>query len=484
MQVIAMRKDRIPVAVSTVVLAVVTITYKLVLVLIGFAVILFQPARMMTYLDPVLPVIYLGLGLNILCVAALLLLVFDPNLVRVISLKALSLWNRIRPPRNLEKQTAWLNRILEQYQGSAEFYRTHQHVIIHVLFITFLQRYFLFLVTWFTYRSFDLSGQTMPMITGLQAMISVAADMLPFPGGMGISENLFLEIFQPIFGALLVLPGMIVSRGISYYTQLLICACMTAAAAIILNNHTERRRRHMIRFIGIYDYTVILTYIGLISSVFGITQAIHGDYKAAIFCLAFSGVCDAFDGRIARTKKNRTEDEKNFGIQLDSLCDVICFGVFPALICYLLGVRGLLGLILLFFYCTCAVIRLAFFNVLEGNRQKTEGGSNKVYRGLPVTSIAFILPMAFWLQFFLSELAFLILLHFILLVVAFLFILDFPLRKPGFKTILIMIGIVSVTVGIIFAYTKYKLPSHTDESNQLVEEVEEFVEEIYETEIP
>ena len=69
----------------------------------------------------------------------------------------------------------------------------------------------------------------------------------------------------------------------------------------------------MLHFIGVYDYTVILTYLGLISSVFGITQAIHGDYKVAVFCLAFSGVCDAFDGRVARRKKNRTEDGKNFG---------------------------------------------------------------------------------------------------------------------------------------------------------------------------
>lgn len=235
------------------------------------------------------------------------------------------------------------------------------------------------------------------------------------------------------------------------------------------------------RFIGVYDYTVILTYISLISSVFGMTQAIHGDYKTAILCLAFSGICDAFDGRIARTKKNRTEDEKSFGIQLDSLCDVVCFGVFPALICYLLGVRGTLGLIIVFFYCTCAVIRLAFFNVLETNRQKTEGGSNKTYRGLPVTSISFLLPLTFWLQFILPEMAFLVLLHLILVVVGFLFILDFQLRKPDLKTILIMIGVVAVTVGIIFAYTKFKLPHPADESNQIVEEI---IEGMYETENP
>ena len=233
----------------------------------------------------------------------------------------------------------------------------------------------------------------------------------------------------------------------------------------------------MIKLIGVYDYTVILTYLSLISSVFGMTQAIHGDYKQAIFCLAFSGACDAFDGRVARTKKNRTEDEKNFGIQLDSLCDVVCFGVFPAMICYLLGVRGVIGLPIVFFYCLCAVIRLAFFNVLEGKRQKSEGGATKVYRGLPVTSISFILPMAFWLQFLMSDMAFLVLLHVLLALVGFLFILDFPLKKPGLKQILMMIAAMAVTVAIIFAYTRYRLPDQKDESNQIVEEFMEGTDE-------
>lgn len=235
------------------------------------------------------------------------------------------------------------------------------------------------------------------------------------------------------------------------------------------------------RFIGFYDYTVILTYISLISSVLGMTRAIHGDYKFAIFCLAVSGICDAFDGRIARTKKNRTDDEKAFGVQLDSICDVICFGIFPAIICYLLGVRGVLGVILVMFYCLCAVIRLAFFNVLEAKRQANEGGATKVYRGLPVTSIAFILPLAFWLQFIIPELAFMILLHAILLVVGFLFILDFPLRKPGLKTIISLSLVLVFTVGIIFAYTRFRVPAPSDEGNPIVEEIEEIIEDLEES---
>ena len=89
--------------------------------------------------------------------------------------------------------------------------------------------------------------------------------------------------------------------------------------------------------IGVYDYTVVLTYVSLAISVTGIMFAFNGHFRIAILCLALSGLCDMFDGKIARTKKDRTDDEKAFGIQIDSLCDVICFGVFPALICYLLG---------------------------------------------------------------------------------------------------------------------------------------------------
>ena len=186
----------------------------------------------------------------------------------------------------------------------------------------------------------------------------------------------------------------------------------------------------MIRLIGFYDYTVILTYLSLISSVLGMTRAIHGDYKTAIFCLAFSGICDAFDGAVARSKKSRTDDEKAFGIQLDSLCDVVCFGIFPALICYLLGMRGTLGLLIMFLYCTCAVIRLAFFNVLEAKRQQVEGGGNKVYRGLPVTSIAALLPFTYLFHNVIPAEIFVIVLHVLLALVAFLFIFDFTVKKP------------------------------------------------------
>lgn len=193
----------------------------------------------------------------------------------------------------------------------------------------------------------------------------------------------------------------------------------------------------MIRFIGFYDYTVILTYCSLLFSVLGMHQAFSGSPGMAVNCLLLAGVCDAFDGTIARTKKNRTDDEKSFGIQLDSLCDVVSFGIFPAYLCYALGMHSAFSITVIFFYCLCTVIRLAFFNVLETNRQKVETGAGKTYRGLPVTSISIVFPLIYILHNFVSANNFAIVLHFLLFIMAFLYILDFSVRKPDFSKILV-----------------------------------------------
>lgn len=190
------------------------------------------------------------------------------------------------------------------------------------------------------------------------------------------------------------------------------------------------------RFIGFYDYTVILTYLSLISAVAGMIFAHWEMFDLAMLCLLISGFCDAFDGTVARTKKNRTEDEKAFGIQLDSLCDVVSFGVAPAFACYCTGIRSVPGILILCAYCICAVIRLAFFNVQEAKRQQTESGCNKFYRGLPVTSSCLIFPIFYQLYPLIPQKLFLTVLQILIAVVAFLFVLDFQVKKPDFSKLI------------------------------------------------
>ena len=190
------------------------------------------------------------------------------------------------------------------------------------------------------------------------------------------------------------------------------------------------------KLIGFYDYTVILTYMSLASALGGMVLADRGRFTAAILCLMVCGLLDAFDGMVARSKKGRTEDEKSFGIQIDSLVDVIAFGVFPAALCYQMGGRSLVGLLCLGLYVLCAVIRLAFFNVIEEQRQKKEGGSNKYFRGMPVTTASMILPVFYILRFFISDALFGKLFCAVLAVMAVLMVLDFSVKKLNWSKIL------------------------------------------------
>ena len=147
--------------------------------------------------------------------------------------------------------------------------------------------------------------------------------------------------------------------------------------------------------IGVYDYTVFATYAALVLGMSGIFFAMDGNASAATVCLMAAGFLDAFDGRIARTKKNRTELEKSFGIQLDSLNDLICFGVLPAAIGASYGVRSVWYLAILIFFALAALIRLAYFNV-TAEMQEDKGAVRKYYLGVPVTTGALVVPL-FWL---------------------------------------------------------------------------------------
>ncbi len=178
--------------------------------------------------------------------------------------------------------------------------------------------------------------------------------------------------------------------------------------------------------IGYYNYTVILTYVGLVCSALGITQAAEGNTINAVVCLVIAGICDLFDGRIARTKK-RTKDEKTFGIQIDSLCDLVGFGVLPAAIGHSITGSNPLANIVYAFFILAGVIRLAYYNVSEQKRQEIEVGDREYFQGLPITTSSIIIPLLFLRQSHIKH--FEIVLPVVMLFTAIAFISNFKVRK-------------------------------------------------------
>ena len=233
MQIYYMKKEKISIPVSTVILMIVTITYKLVLVVIGIGIAIFGRGFLHKYLEGILPVFYLGLALNIFCVTFMTILVFHPLLAKAIMVKGMKLLERLHLVKKKDGRLKKLEDSMDTYRDTAAYLKNNPFVIVKVIGITFIQRMALFAVTWFVYQAFGLHGTGFWEILFLQAVISVSVDMLPLPGGMGISETLFLNIFSPVFGGLL-LPGMVLSRGLGYYGELLISAAFTVVAQLTI----------------------------------------------------------------------------------------------------------------------------------------------------------------------------------------------------------------------------------------------------------
>ncbi|MDY3845301.1 MAG: CDP-alcohol phosphatidyltransferase family protein [Eubacteriales bacterium] len=228
--------------------------------------------------------------------------------------------------------------------------------------------------------------------------------------------------------------------------------------------------------IGIFDYTVILTYISLLSAGTGIIVSLHGNGHPywGIFFLLICGICDLFDGKIARTKKNRTEMERNFGIQIDSLSDMVAFGVLPACIgvsvlwnsrflnevvgindrvWYCIILKILLFSVLML-YMLGALIRLAYYNVTEEERQKTEGGKRKYFIGFPVTISTFIFPLTMVLQY-LTPVDFTLLYFVFIAFMSYAFVSKIHFPKPGAKMLSAMICFGLVEVIVLFILNKF-----------------------------
>ncbi len=126
-------------------------------------------------------------------------------------------------------------------------------------------------------------------------------------------------------------------------------------------------------------FTVSSIFLGFYALVLCAGEATPQQLYQAALAIFFAQFFDAFDGRVARMTKTQSD----FGVQLDSLADVVSFGAAPALLVYkwALAPLGLAGLFVAFAFCACGALRLARFNVLS---QRGDKGPSRFFVGLPI----------------------------------------------------------------------------------------------------
>src|SRR5680860_629893 len=159
------------------------------------------------------------------------------------------------------------------------------------------------------------------------------------------------------------------------------------------------------------DLPNICSLLGLLSAVLGIFFAIEGNFPAAIIGVLWAVLFDWFDGIIARKMKGRTKEQGVFGSQLDSMIDIVSFGILPAILLLSYGNYNIWFIPGAFVIIATSAIRLSYFNVYGLIDSKT-------YKGLALDNNVLILAFVFLFESFFMHSTFSILIYIILMILS------------------------------------------------------------------
>ncbi len=231
-----MTKDKIPLSKSSLAVLLTLVEYMAVLVILG-VLSFFWHFGFIIHSVLFIVMFCFGFIMSSLVIVASLLAMFSQSLVHKVGMWCVRLLARIRIIKDLSSAQASLEKQLAEYKKGAEYIRTHPIVSLRVFIISLVQRVSLLSVSYFVYRSFGLHGENMLSVLAMQSVVMLSVTSLPLPGAVGASEFMFLKAFEGIFTSDLVMPAMLLTRGINFYFNTLF------AGAVSMANHISVLRK-------------------------------------------------------------------------------------------------------------------------------------------------------------------------------------------------------------------------------------------------
>jgi len=184
-------------------------------------------------------------------------------------------------------------------------------------------------------------------------------------------------------------------------------------------------------FSFIIDLPNICSLLGLLSAVIGIYFAIQENFSAAIIGVLWAVLFDWYDGIIARKLKGRTKVQGEFGAQLDSMIDIVSFGILPAILLLSYGNYNVWFIPGAFIIVASSAIRLSYFNVYGLIDSKT-------YKGFPLDNNVLILAFVFLFEGFFKTSTFSLIIYALMMFLSALNLSSIPTVKLGGKWVYVL----------------------------------------------
>lgn len=234
MEIYYMHKDDIPVAYSTLALMMQLCSFQIVTITMGIvsAIIHFDVLQ-----SGLIYLFILGITLNSSALALLIIGIFSKKLSRGLinfALKALKFFR----VKNIEQKQEKMEKELESYQESAVYVKQHKKLMLKTVLTTVVQLLAYYSVTYWVYRALGFNIYNLWQVLTLQAVLYATVSGIPSPGAVGVSEGGFLGIFRNVFPEAMLSSAMLLSRGINFYSLILI-----SAVIVIINTMRDKKTK-------------------------------------------------------------------------------------------------------------------------------------------------------------------------------------------------------------------------------------------------
>lgn len=241
LQIIYMTKLGVNAFVSTLVCMLVTLVYKLVLVILFFTALILRPALVGGAISDVIVFFVIGIVCQLVFGSFLLICVLKPAFASWIVEGAIKIGTKIKLVKNPEGLSEKAENSIKQYEAASDFLKRNTHIMVKMALLTIVQRLAYFAVTFCVARSLHVEECNIIDVIALQVVLSLAVDILPIPGASGVNEIVFVRLQTMIFGSL-VSAGLLMNRGITYYLFAVVTGIFTLIAHLYFNKVAKERK--------------------------------------------------------------------------------------------------------------------------------------------------------------------------------------------------------------------------------------------------
>ncbi|MEG1743219.1 MAG: lysylphosphatidylglycerol synthase transmembrane domain-containing protein [Clostridia bacterium] len=238
-----MAKDGIPTSQASFSTLLHTAVFKAVLLFINIFAMIFCFDSVVESGPLFVVLLFIGLAFNVFIISICLLSMFKKSATKKAGLWTIKFLSKIKIMKKADERCAAFEKVLDEYQDAAKFIKTHKLLFLRLFLIVLVQRTAFFSIAYIAYRSMGLSGYGYFYFLSIQALISLAVDSLPLPGGIGVNEAAIILTLQSTFGsAERAASGMLLIRSINYYFCLIICSI--ASISVQLYHSFKRKKQN------------------------------------------------------------------------------------------------------------------------------------------------------------------------------------------------------------------------------------------------